>query len=73
MTDPLTVRVRVFQSDSLGDAMSKMRLWLDGEKIQLAMFKTGVDARGYMLDVGFRTIDDAERFRAQFPAPDSGP
>jgi hypothetical protein len=73
MTDPFTVRVRVFPGDDLGDAMSKLRRWLDGEKIQLSTFRTGIDARGYTFDVGFRTVDDLKRFRAQFPTPDAGP
>jgi hypothetical protein len=73
MTDPFTVRVGVFQGDDLGDAMSRLRDWLDAEKIQLATFRTGVDTRGYPLDVGFRTVDDSKRFRAQFPTPGCSP
>lgn len=71
MTDLFTVRVRVFHGDSLGDAMSRMRHWLDGEKIELATFRTRMDARGYTFDVGFRSSDDLERFRAQFPSGSS--
>jgi hypothetical protein len=43
LTDPLTVMVRVAPGDPLGEAMSQIRVWLDGQKIQTASFAT---ARG---------------------------
>lgn len=34
LNDGLTVIMRIPRGDNLGDAMSKLRYWLDGEKIQ---------------------------------------
>jgi hypothetical protein len=68
LNDPLTAMVRVSQDDQLGDAMNRIRTWLDGEKIQTASFATIPDAEGYTLKVGFKTAADAERFRRQFSA-----
>jgi len=68
MVDPYMVRVRVSPGEPLGDAMSKLRSWLDSQKIQLAEFKTIPDAKGYVFDVAFRSINDAARFRNQFQA-----
>jgi hypothetical protein len=47
--------------------MSRIRTWLDAQKIQTATFTTAADANGYTLTVGFRNAGDAERFRFQFP------
>lgn len=60
--------VRLSEGDELGAIMSRLRTWLDGQKIQPATFKTFVDAKGYLLENGFRTTDEAGRFRAQFSA-----
>ena len=65
-SNPLTSIVRVPRGDDLGDAMSRIRTWLDGEKIQTTTFTTTVDARGFMLTIGFVSIGDARRFRRQF-------
>jgi hypothetical protein len=66
---PFTVIVRISKGASLGETMKRLRLWLDGEKIQIAQFETAVDAGGLRLSMGFRTIQDADRFRAQFGSP----
>jgi hypothetical protein len=61
--DPLTAVVRLSASDELGEAMRRLRIWLDGEKIQPAVFATGADAAGYTFTIGFRSAQDANRFR----------
>jgi hypothetical protein len=64
--DPFTVIVRVSEGSDLGATMAGLRTWLDQEKIQTAEFKSSVDGAGHRLTLGFRTIEDAERLRAQF-------
>ena len=67
MIDPYVVRVRVSSGQPLADAMNRLRIWLDHQKIQPAEFKTITDAKGYALDIAFRSVTDAERFRRQLP------
>ena len=62
---PLSIILRL---SKFCDTMRKLRVWLDGEKIYPAQFKTAVDACGYAFTIGFRNIDDANRFRARFGA-----
>lgn len=64
--DPLKAIVRVTHGNSLGDAMSQIRNWLDAEKVQSSTFTTSLDARGYTLAIGFRSSIDADRFRRQY-------
>jgi hypothetical protein len=68
MHDPYTSTIRLSESDELGATMNKIRSWLDGQKIQAVTFKTLPDAMGHIFTIGFRTIEDATRFRAQFGA-----
>jgi len=68
MRDPYTSTVRLSEGDALGTTMNKLRAWLDAQKIQPAEFRTSADGRGYTFTIGFRTIEDATRFRAQFGA-----
>jgi len=65
--DAFTVAIRVSKGYPLGDAMSRIRIWLDNQKIQPATFTTAADANGYTLTIGFRDQRDADRFRLQFP------
>jgi len=46
--------------------MSSVRIWLDEQKIQPAEFKTAVDAEGLTCTIGFLSVEEADRFRAQF-------
>ena len=70
ITDPFTVVVRLSEGESLGATMSKLRAWLDCEKIHAVEFKIEVDARGYTFRIGFPTIEAADRFRSQFGSKD---
>jgi hypothetical protein len=60
--------VRLSQSDQLGAAMKRLRIWLDSERIEPSEFTTALDVAGYTFTIGFRRPQDAERFRAQFAA-----
>jgi hypothetical protein len=66
LNDPYTVIVRVSPGDPLGDAMNRIRTWLDREKVQTATFTTASDAKGYTFTIGFKNIGDAGHFRQQF-------
>jgi hypothetical protein len=63
---PQTVRVRVSQSDDLGETMKSIRTWLDRQTIHPASFRTTADPRGYLLTIEFANGENAERFRQQF-------
>jgi hypothetical protein len=63
-----TVRVRVSQSQNLGETMKNIRVWLDHHKIHPASFRTTADATGYLLSIDFRSKETAEQFRRQFAA-----
>ncbi|HEU0215797.1 MAG TPA: hypothetical protein VFQ90_03995 [Stellaceae bacterium] len=65
---PMTTVVRLSQGDQLGTTMKRLRIWLDGERIEPREFKTVADAAGYTFTIGFRRPQDAKRFRAQFGA-----
>ena len=58
--------VRVRHGDSLGDAMCRIRSWLDDQKIETAGFTTAAKAGGYTFTIGFQSSADADRFRHQF-------
>ena len=66
LNDPFSVMVRVFPGDPLGDAMNRIRTWLDSQKIQTASFTTASDAGGYAFTIGFKSIAEASRFRLEF-------
>jgi len=68
MRDPYISIVRLSQGDTLGVTMNNIRVWLDAQKIRPAEFKTSADVKGYTFTLGFRTIEEAKRFRAQFGA-----
>jgi hypothetical protein len=65
--DAFTVGIRVSKGYPLGDAMSRIRVWLDSQKIEPATFATAADANGYTLTIGFRNQGHADRFLFQFP------
>jgi hypothetical protein len=65
-SDPYTVIVHVSPGDPLGDAMNRIRTWLDKEKVQTATFTTASGSSGYTFTIGFKNIGDAGRFRQQF-------
>lgn len=50
----------------LGEIMNQLLLWLDNEKIRVTAFKTEPNAGGYIRTIGFRSVEDAALFRAQF-------
>jgi outer membrane lipoprotein-sorting protein len=60
------VMVRVAHGDDFGEAMKKIRVWLDHHKIDPSSFRTTVDGRGYLLSIDFRSEKLAEIFRKQF-------
>jgi hypothetical protein len=68
--DAFTVGIRVSKDYPLGDAMSRIRIWLDSQKIQSVTFTTAAYANGYTLTIGFRNMADAERFRFGFQFPE---
>jgi hypothetical protein len=71
LIDPFVTVVRVTEGVPFGDAMTTIRAWLDGQKIQPAAFTAAADAKGYTLTIGFRTIEEASRFNLQFAANDA--
>jgi hypothetical protein len=66
MLDLCTAIVRIPAKDALGETMKEIRVWLDGVKIVPVACRTARDGEGYTLTLGFRTMADAENFRAQF-------
>jgi hypothetical protein len=65
---PFITVVRLSPGDELGATMATLRSWLDRQKIQPATFITAVSAGTYTFTIGFRSDQDADRFRAQFGA-----
>ena len=65
-----TVRVRVPRVEDLGETMSKIRTWLDRQKVQTASFRTTADPSGHLLTIGFASEENAKRFRKQFRGAD---
>jgi hypothetical protein len=51
----------------LSDTMAEIRTWLDSERIEPASFKTVVGRGGLGFEIGFKSEQDADRFRRQFP------
>ena len=50
-----------------GAAMKLIRSWLGGRKIRVAEFTSEPKAGGgYIFTIGFRCLDDATLFKAQF-------
>jgi len=66
LNDPYTVSVRVPVTTPLGLTMNKFREWLDSQKIQPREFKIDSTLHYSTITIGFGTVEDAERFRAEF-------
>jgi hypothetical protein len=65
---PLTVFVAKPDGVSYGEAMSRVRVWLDSQKMQPAMFKLAPLGRvGF--EIAFRSDDDVMRFQNGFGWP----
>ena len=64
--DSIAVRVHVSDGNTLGGTMSRIRTWLDQNKIEPKSFSTAVADGGLTLTIRFRSEADAELFRAQF-------
>ena len=64
--DPRIAKVRISRDASLGATMSKMRIWLDKQKIQPARWEAMVDAKGFTVTIAFHRDDESELFRRQF-------
>jgi hypothetical protein len=62
LNDHLTVTVRVPEGDPLSDAGTRIRTWLDSQKIQIATFATAADTRGYTFTISFMDGSDADQF-----------
>ena len=70
----LTVFVPKPQHISLGEAMSRVRMWLDYRKVQTSAFKlASADGRSGF-EITFQNEDGASRFRNEFtwPPPQDG-
>jgi hypothetical protein len=64
----LTVFLSKPEQISYGEAMSRVRMWLDSRKVQTSVFKLAPDGRmGFELT--FQSEDDATRFRSEFNWP----
>jgi hypothetical protein len=63
-----TVFVSKPQHISYGEAMSRLRMWLDYRKIQTSAFKLAPAERSGF-ELTFQTDDDASCFRKEFTWP----
>jgi hypothetical protein len=64
----LTVFLPKPEHISYGEAMSRVRMWLDYRKVPTSVFKLAPDGRmGFELT--FLSEDDATRFRSEFDWP----
>jgi hypothetical protein len=66
LPDPRIAKVRISKDASLGATMSKMRIWLDKQKIQPARWDAMVDAKAFTVTIVFHRDDESELFRQQF-------
>ena len=65
LSDPQIVRIET--SDArFDDTMQRINAWLDVENILLAEFKVCPGPAGFVFEIGFRNLADAERFRRWF-------
>ena len=74
--DPLSTVVRVsVQGSEIAETMSLLRTWLDSQNIQPTGFLAAADPTpsGYTFNIGFRSPEDADRFRAEFGGDVSRP
>jgi hypothetical protein len=64
----LTVFVPKPQHVSYGEAMSRVRMWLDYRKIQTSAFKVAPGGRSGF-EISFQSGEDASRFQRDFTWP----
>lgn len=69
-TDPaIKIRIETPLGTPLGRLMNDIRTWLESEKIQPAHFIPIVGTVGFGFEIGFRSEEDAKRFRQWFAPP----
>jgi len=66
--DPQVVWVKSLD-ERLDDTIQAIHAWLDVENIQAVSFTIDPSSDGVALEIGFRSLEDAERFRHHFLAP----
>jgi hypothetical protein len=65
LSDPQIVRIET--SDArFDDTMQRINAWLDVENIRLSEFKVSPGPAGFVFEIGFRNLAEAERFRRWF-------
>lgn len=65
LSDPQIVRMAT-SDQRFDDTMQRINAWLDVENILLAEFKVSPEPPGFVFEMGFRNVADAERFRRRF-------
>ena len=70
--EPAAVKIRIETplGTPLGRLMNEIRSWLDSENIQPMYFRPVAGAAGFGFEIGFRSEEDAKRFRQWFVSPD---
>lgn len=51
----------------LSATMAEIRTWLDSERIEPVSFKTVVSRGGLGFEISFKSEEEADHFRCQFP------
>jgi hypothetical protein len=64
--DPRIAKVRISKDASLGATMSKIRIWLDKQKIEPVRWEAMVDTKGFTVTIAFHRGNESELFRQQF-------
>jgi len=67
LTSPFMIRAGSRANTPLDSTMKEIRVWLDRERIEPAMFKTVVRSGGLGFEISFKSEHDAARFQRQFP------
>ena len=67
LRDPQTVRIET-PDERFDETMDAIRSWLRNEGVQLSEFKVGPADTGFEIELGFRTTEEAERFRRRVAA-----
>jgi hypothetical protein len=62
LSDPQIVRMET-SDERFDDTMQRINAWLDVENILLAEFKVSPGPPGFIFEISFRNVADAERFR----------
>jgi hypothetical protein len=61
--------VTTLRAAELSDRMSKMRLWLDGQRSEPASFTYEQNGEEVIVRVGFSDAEKARAFKVQFDGP----